>query len=431
MQPIDPNQVKTLTVALATHEGETGKNNEDTGDFAAYRISQQDPAELYLGIVADGIGGHQAGERASRLAVDVVKHYFRQATSRDILRYLKEAFIQANAQVVKEGRDDPKLRGMGTTMTAAVVLDGKLYVGHVGDSRAYIVRNGQLIQISVDHTWAQEAIEAKRLTPEQARQHPNRNVIKRYMGIQSDMEVDFRLRDPDNPAATPTDKNQGMTLRPGDTILLCSDGLSDMVPDPDIHTIMLQYAPKTAAVQLVNLARRNGGYDNITVVILQVPGGNKAAAVAPRPAGAGRRIAPILAGVLVLALLAAGAVWAFTAGPLKTQATPTPLPTAAVPTATEEMVIEEQGTSAPSPTSTLPPTATPRASETPTAASTEEESGVATPTPLPTFTPTNTPLPPTRTPTWTPSATPSETPVAGDTGGNGSGPKPPDPPSER
>lgn len=422
MQAIDPNQIKHLHVVMETHQGETGKNNEDTGDFSAFLLPDQGRTEMYLGIVADGIGGHQAGERASRLGVDVVKHYFRQAGPGRITQHLNEAMIRANAQVVKEGREDKKLRGMGTTMTAAAIISNRLFVGHVGDSRAYLVRNGKLIQLTVDHTWAQEAIEAQRLTPEEAREHPNRNVIKRYMGIQSEMEVDFRLQNPDNLSSPPSDKNQGMQLRPGDTILLCSDGLPDMVPDPDIQAIMNKFPLKTAAVQLVTLARRNGGYDNITVVLMQVPGGKKPPAAAR--AGGGSKIALVVVGLLLLAAVAAGAVWAFTAGPLKSGPTATPTITVPAPTATEALVTDEAQPVQPSPTSTLPPTATPRPTETPTPAATEAGTTLATPTPLPTFTPTNTPRPPTITPTPRPSATPTETATPSDSDGGGTQPRP-------
>ncbi len=430
MKPIDISRLDKVIVGQDTHEGETGKNNEDSGGFFAFQVSEQDRTEVYLGIVADGIGGHQAGERASQLGIAVVERHFRQVSSPDLIKHFQEAFPLANSQIVSEGQSNPKLRGMGTTMTAAAIMDGKLYVANVGDSRAYLIRNGTIQQLSVDHTWAQEAIEAGRLTPEEAKQHPNRNVIKRYMGIQAAMEVDFRVANPDNPNQAPSEANQGFPLRRGDTILLCSDGLSDMISDEKILEETLKNAPQEAAEQLVLRAREAGGYDNITVVIMQVPGRRKKAAVAaPTAAGAGakKRSFPILGVLLILALVVAAAL-AF--GPVMDliggQPTATMAPQATVP-ATETAV--PTNTPAPSATATTAAveavTALPTATPTQTPEPTETGAALDTPTSVPTFTPTNTPRP-TNTPlppTVTPTPTATETPTS-DGGGGGSKPKP-------
>ena len=388
MKPIHISKLDKVIVGQDTHEGETGKNNEDSGGFFAFQISEQDRTEVYLGIVADGIGGHQAGERASRLGIAVVEQYFRQVNSPDLRQHFQESFHQANTQIVNEGQSNPKLRGMGTTMTAAAIMDGKLYIANVGDSRAYLIRNGTIQQLSVDHTWAQEAIEAGRLTPEEARQHPNRNVIKRYMGIQAAMEVDFRVANPDDPSQMPSETNQGFSLRRGDTILLCSDGLSDMISDGKILEETLRNPPQEAAEQLVLRAREAGGYDNITVVIMQVPGRRKkpVAAATPTAAGAKKRSFPVL-GVLVILALVVAAALAF--GPvmdfLGGEATPTTAPLATVPpTATTAPT----NTPAPLATATVAAveaaTAPPTATETATPEPTETEAALATPTSVPT-----------------------------------------------
>jgi serine/threonine protein phosphatase PrpC len=428
MKPIRITPDK-LIVGQDTHEGETGKNNEDTGGFFAFQVSAQNHTEVYLGIVGDGIGGHQAGERASQLGVGVIENYFRQVASPALTDHFQQAFQMANAQIVAEGQSDPRMRGMGTTMTAAAIMNGRLYTAHVGDSRAYLIRDGAIHQLTVDHTWAQEAIEAGRLTPAEAKQHPNRNVIKRYMGIQSDMEVDFRLANPDDPTGRPSEANQGLPLRPGDTILVCSDGLSDMVPDEDILQEVDNHPPQPAARRLTMKARQNGGYDNITVVLMQLPGKKAPAgavaapAVAPAVAVPARKrsMVPILGVILVVVLFAVLAVLALptikelmggeptaTSVPLATEAaTPTVAPT-------ETPVPSPSATST---TEVVAPAVTPSATEEEVTGPTETPA--ATPTPVPTFTPTNTrtptntPRPPTVTPTPTATDTPSSAPPSG------------------
>ncbi len=425
MKPIASNDLKAILIGMDTHQGETGKNNEDWSDFSAYTLSEKDGTEVFVGIVADGIGGHQAGERASRMAVDVVKGYLLTVTTPNFQRHLKEAYLTANAEVVREGQQDARFRGMGTTMTSAVIMNQRLYLANVGDSRAYLMRNDQLFQLTIDHTWAQEAIDAGRLTPQQARSHPNRNVIKRYMGIQSEMEVDLRLRLPGNGAAPPSEQNQGLLLEPGDTVLLCSDGLSDMVSDPDIlDTMVKNRTPQRAAEELVLLARKRGGYDNITVVLMQIPG-KKPSAVAHRGGSAGLWVG--IAALAVLGLAAVGGVWAFTAGPFKSKATPTVLATAAAVTSapsmeTTALAVSPTFTTTPLATETPPPSRTPS----PTAAPTDEGGELATPTRLPTFTLTNTPTP---RPTSTRTRTPVPTVQITDTPDSGSPPtaSPPEP----
>jgi protein phosphatase len=410
MKPIDPTRLDALVVGQDTHQGETGKNNEDSGGFFAYQISDRNSTAVYVGVVADGIGGHQAGERASQVGIATIDNHFRQVSSPLIKNHLQEAFQVANAQIVNEGQTNPKFRGMGTTMTAAVMMNRELYVANVGDSRAYLIRNGLMRQLSVDHTWAQEAIEAGRLTPAEARQHPNRNVIKRYLGIQSAMEVDFRMAHPDDATQAPSDRNQGFSLKDGDTILLCSDGLSDMILDEEILREVLSNPPQEAAEQLVLRAREAGGYDNITVVIMQLPG--KKAPAAPKRK---RRGLPIVGALLALAFVAVLAVLAVFALPtvkelfggnptatLAPQAT-VPAPATVAPAPTE--------TPAPAPTSTVQqaaPTALPTAAATETPAPTGMPTGEATPTGVPTRTPTHTPTP---RPTWTPSPPPTATSI--------------------
>lgn len=425
MEPIRP--ITELNIAEATHEGMTGKHNEDYSGIFAWRVDDQ--RTLHLGVVADGVGGQTAGEWASRLAVNAVENYFTAQTRLNNVRgHLERAILAANRAVYDYSQANPEYRGMGTTMVLAAVVDGRLYTAYVGDSRIYFLRDGQLHQLSIDHTWAQEAIEAGLLTREQAKTHPNRNVIKRFLGGQPEVVADQRLNF--GPAADLA-ANQGALLQPGDTILLCSDGLSDMIDDPAILDTLLQHAdrPPIAAGELIDKANQAGGKDNITAVILQLPGGRPAAGIAPKRSTAavastgGRRwgvpllLVGGLASLVVIAVLIGlflflngradaqppTATLTVTAAATPAESTPA-LPATPLENAATIAVLNTAGA----------PTDTPAA---PTLASTQE----VTPTLLPSPTPTLTRVPPTHTPTPSPTPTPSATATAT----QGAGPPPP------
>lgn len=287
---MEPAQVNNeLNIAEFSHEGMSGKANEDSLGVFAWQIGGRQ--KLILGIVADGVGGQIAGEVASRLAVDTVKRYFDGLTQiENINNHLDQAIKAANKAVFEASQNNPDYRGMSTTIAITAIIDAHLYTAHVGDSRIYLLRNGRFRQISTDHTWAQEAIEAGLLTPEQAKKHPNRNVIRRHLGGAEDVEVDHRLVLEPGQSPVAARSNQGMIIREGDTLLICSDGLTDMIDDravlESLHNHYLDLG--TASKELIDKANRAGGKDNITVVILQVPpkGPPPAIAVAPTPAAA-------------------------------------------------------------------------------------------------------------------------------------------------
>jgi PPM family protein phosphatase len=284
-----------LIIAQATHEGMSGKENED--NLGAFCWQANGGRRLHVGVVADGIGGQVAGELASRLAVEAVGDYFDRlpALAEALTDNLVEAVLAANQAVYSEGQNNRDLQGMGTTMVIVGVMDGRLYTAYVGDSRIYLLRDGRLRQITVDHTWAQEAIEAGVLTREQAKTHPNRNVIKRFLGGYTEVDVDRRLAMDQTQSRAEMLAGQGLRLRAGDTVLLCSDGLSDMINDDAIHDSLYNHYNNLdkAAAELVDKANAAGGKDNISMVIMQVPGGKPvppvraaAAMATPAPAAA-------------------------------------------------------------------------------------------------------------------------------------------------
>jgi serine/threonine protein phosphatase PrpC len=210
--------------------------------------------------VADGLGGHQGGEVASAMAVEPLAaldgHAF--ADAREAAEALAEAIREANLAILRRARSDPELWGMGTTVTAAAVAgDRVLQLAHVGDSRAYLLRAGApLRQLTTDHTVVQEAVARGLLTRQQAAVHPQRGVVTRAVGLDPQVPVD--LPEP-------------LELEPGDQVLLCSDGLTEVVDDEPIAAVLASQADgDDACSALIAAANQGGGPDNVTVVLLRV-----------------------------------------------------------------------------------------------------------------------------------------------------------------
>lgn len=261
-----------LHVAALSHPGMSGKNNEDRFAVVSHALSTDDPTPSLFAVLADGIGGHRAGEVAAELAVDHISHAIAESNGRDPLRIMEEAIHSASDAIAHHSASDDEHHGMGSTCACVWVIGDKLYISFVGDSRIYFMRDGQMRQITTDHTWVQEAIEKNIITPEEARDHPNVHVIRRYLGSLKLPEVDFRLKMNDGDNAVQAQKHQGMTLQPDDIILVCSDGLTDMVWADEIQkTLVESKSPKFAVQSLVAQANERGGHDNITVIVMTVP----------------------------------------------------------------------------------------------------------------------------------------------------------------
>jgi PPM family protein phosphatase len=441
--------MRELNSGHGSHEGMSGKHNEDHYGLTCWQLD--DGRVLHLAAVADGIGGQIAGELASRLAVDAVEAYFqRQAsTISNISGHLDRAILAANRAVYDHSRQKPELQGMGTTMVLAAVLSGRLYVASVGDSRVYLLRDGRLQQLTVDHTWAQEAIEAGLLTREQAKVHPNRNVIKRFLGGLPEVEVDHRLITRNGRTGAETRANQGFRLKPGDTVLLCSDGLSDMIDDGAILASLQEHFHDlpVAASDLIEKANAAGGKDNITVALLQVPGGQPMPALVPAPAAdvpaalpedAGQSLVKrwgvplLLAGGGLLGLFAVGSVialyfWGRINGdPGLPVDMPVRTPLLEVE-ATQMPAAVETIEGPPATAAIIMPVVT-RMTDTPEPEASPADTPVLIPTLQATLTPTPTPRPPTATPTATGTATATATAAAPPAGQEPAGPDPPPPP---
>ena len=242
-----------------THVGRQRQHNED-----AYLVA--DDTKLYL--VADGMGGHAAGEIASRIAVDSISEFiihtkeddgtwphqydehFKRSTNR-----LMAAVRLANTRVLEAMRKDARLRGMGTTVVACLADDTTMSVAHVGDSRAYLIREGQLSRITNDHSWVFEQVQAGMLTEAEAEKHPLRNVITRALGGALQVSPDA----------------SEIELRKEDVYLLCSDGLTGMVPEDEILRLVTTSNGdlEKACQQLIDAANERGGLDNVTAILVK------------------------------------------------------------------------------------------------------------------------------------------------------------------
>ena len=227
--------------ATASHQGMVRENNED----AIFPTSSGESSDRVVLIVADGMGGHVAGEVASRIAINAAASSGLSAGDR---------VAAANRAIREEVAREPSLEGMGTTMTLLTVEDGVANLAHVGDSRAYVLRDGELTQISEDHNVAAEYVAMGQLSAEEATSHPQRHMLTRTLGLSRFVSID----------------EISIDLMPGDRLLLCSDGLTEMVPDNVIAKALGDGAPEEVAWELVELANDAGGVDNISVVVLDV-----------------------------------------------------------------------------------------------------------------------------------------------------------------
>jgi protein phosphatase len=261
-----------MHVAALSHAGMSGKNNEDRYAVSSFHISADDPRPAVFAVVADGIGGHLAGEIAAELAVNYIIAGVAESNARKPVRIMENAIQNASQSISSHSADNDGENGMGATCACAWIIENKLYTAYVGDSRIYLLRGKFIQRLTIDHTWVQEAFEKGIITADQMRDHPNQHVIRRYLGGLKLPEVDFRLRIDNSESNEESENNQGFHLEPGDTVLVCSDGLTDLVWDDEIQrTIRTRKDMKAAAEALIDLANERGGHDNITVVLLSMP----------------------------------------------------------------------------------------------------------------------------------------------------------------
>jgi serine/threonine protein phosphatase PrpC len=248
-----------LEVVTATDPGMVRSHNED---------SMGTDAEIGLAVLADGMGGYNAGEVASGIAVAMLTTEMKQALEQNdphavdgggetlAEKFVRENSAKANAAIYQTAKSQPQYSGMGTTLVVALFFDNRMTVGHIGDSRLYRLRGEAFEQVTRDHSLLQEQIDSGMITKEQARYSQNKNLVTRAVGIDPEVETEIHT----------------YPVQRGDIYLLCSDGLSDMVPDDEIHATLstLQSNLPLAAKQLVQSANDAGGRDNISVVLVRI-----------------------------------------------------------------------------------------------------------------------------------------------------------------
>ena len=231
-----------------------GKAREINQDYYSIPKSDQD---LQLFILADGMGGYNGGEVASTLATEAAKNYIIdnfekiEHSKEEILELVKNAVEYANNVVFEKSKTDKELEGMGTTLDICFIYNNKIYIGHVGDSRVYRVRGELIRKLTKDHSYVQQLVEDGKITREEANHHPKKNMLTKALGCTAYVEPDIRARN----------------LEPGDILVMCSDGLTNMVEEKEIYQVIKEN-PETAPQTLVNLANNAGGYDNITVITI-------------------------------------------------------------------------------------------------------------------------------------------------------------------
>ncbi len=210
-------------------------------------------------VVCDGMGGMAAGNVASEEAVSVISKAFEQnlspkSSASFVNNLLKSSIESANAVVYDMAQTNEDMHGMGTTVVAIAVVKGVAYLAHAGDSRAYILSDGEMTQLTTDHSVVQTMVQSGHLTADEAKNHPNKNIITRALGVASSIEVDFN----------------DVSVKDGDTIILCSDGLTNCIDDELLKFAASDNDFDTLAERLVELANQNGGNDNITVVAIKI-----------------------------------------------------------------------------------------------------------------------------------------------------------------
>jgi protein phosphatase len=253
-----------IEVSSQSDIGCVRKDNEDSFGYWEPEDDQQFLRKGRLAIVADGMGGHEGGQEASRLAVETLMAVYRDFGGDDPQAALVAGLQVAHEQILQYSITHPELRGMGTTCTAAAIVrvtDGgtqydALYYVHVGDTRLYLIRDGQITRVTRDHSYVGRLVESGMISPEQALDHPQRNILTAALGTNPDLVMDS----PGRPEP----------LRPEDVLLICSDGLWGLVRDPEILDAVKNKSAEQAGRELIELARERGGPDNITVEILRL-----------------------------------------------------------------------------------------------------------------------------------------------------------------
>jgi serine/threonine protein phosphatase PrpC len=254
---VDRVKVKSgMEVASLSDVGRVRANNEDSYLYWEPELEDEFLRKGRLAVIADGMGGHEGGQEASRMAVETVRAVYDKSLRSDPQDALVEALTAAHERIQNHAEHHPDLQGMGTTCTALAVVGGRLYFAHVGDSRLYLVRGNVISRITRDHSYVGRLVESGILRSEDAELHPQRHILTAALGAGREVTADV--------AQAP------MLLENGDTLVLCTDGLWSVVGDQELAAVVRQGSPENSCATMVEMALQRGGPDNITVQVLRV-----------------------------------------------------------------------------------------------------------------------------------------------------------------
>jgi serine/threonine protein phosphatase PrpC len=282
-----PQWFRAPLIGAKSDSGYAQKKNEDA--YRVFKIGHgtweaHPERSMYVSMVADGVASRAGGARASQVAVQTIESFLlrkREITNcrRTLSAAIDEAIQEANWRIVEVAQGRSGWGSMSTTLVLAAISNGLLYLAHLGDSRAYLIRHRRIHRLTLDHSWVQDALDRNRINAEDARRHPNRNVIRCYLGISPVIDVDRRI-------VLPGTYNHGLTnrqfaselaLRRGDVILLCSDGLTDNVSDEEILAMVRRrrHRPQQVADELIQSVLIRRGTDNVTITLLSLVSGSR------------------------------------------------------------------------------------------------------------------------------------------------------------
>lgn len=245
-----------LEAAILTDVGLQRANNEDSSLYWEPDSEEEFRRKGRLAIVADGMGGYEGGQEASRLAVETVRHAYDRDFHGDPQQALISGFESAHANIHRYAAEHPQFYGMGTTCTALSIVDQRLYFAHIGDSRLYLIRGENITRLTRDHSYVGRLVESGIVRSEDAESHPQRHILTAALGSGRDV--------------TPHIPEEPVPLADGDTLILCSDGLWSLVGDGDLAKVCQENPPVEACARLIRMALERGGPDNITVIVLRI-----------------------------------------------------------------------------------------------------------------------------------------------------------------
>ncbi|MGH9494714.1 MAG: Stp1/IreP family PP2C-type Ser/Thr phosphatase [Candidatus Sulfotelmatobacter sp.] len=254
--PVDWKTKPGIEAASLTDVGLQRANNEDSSLYWEPESDAEFRRKGRLAIVADGMGGYEGGQEASRLAVETVRYVYDRNFDGDAQQTLNAAFHLAHDTIQRYGVDHPEFHGMGTTCTALSIIDQKLSFAHIGDSRLYLIRGGNISRLTRDHSYVGRLVENGIVRSEDAESHPQRHILTAALGSGRDI--------------TPDVPPQPVPLEEGDTLLLCTDGLWSLINEQNLLQTVQENSPSDACPKLVQMALDRGGPDNITLLVLRV-----------------------------------------------------------------------------------------------------------------------------------------------------------------